>query len=162
MMASGEVGVLPIHSTSDGLQRHKSKTKRTRSSNPLHASDPPHSDRNSKAATTSSGMGGSSTHSSGPDPSQRTNSAPSLPLSKVQLSTEANNKFHSSSYRDSVTSIKDDPFFRNYQSPQSVSLAKELRSASYSSNGRDDDGVDIQPSWVNKRSAAGTQGAASV
>jgi hypothetical protein len=61
-----------------------------------------------------------------------------------------------------VTSIKDDPFFRNYQTPQSVSLAKELRSASYSSNGRDDDGVDNQPSWVNKRSATGTQGAASV
>ncbi|KAL2073378.1 hypothetical protein VTL71DRAFT_10702 [Oculimacula yallundae] len=35
-------------------------------------------------------------------------------------------------HRDSVASIKDDPFFRNYQSPNSVSLARELRSASYS------------------------------
>jgi hypothetical protein len=162
MMASGEVGVLPIHATSDGLQRHKSKTKRTRSSNPLHASDPPRSDRNSKASTASSGTGSSSTQSSRLGPSQRTNSTPSLPLSKAQLSTESNNKPHSSSYRDSVTSIKDDPFFRNYQTPQSVSLAKELRSASYSSNGRDDDSIDSQPAWTNKRSAAGTQGAASV
>lgn len=162
MMASGEVGVLPIHATSDGLQRHKSKTKRTRSSNPLCASDPPRTDHNSKASTASSGIGSSSTHNSRQGPSQRTNSAPSLPLSNPQLSTESNTKLHSSSYRDSVTSIKDDPFFRNYQSPQSVSLAKELRSASYSSNVRDDDSVDNQPSWVNKRSTAGTQGAASV
>lgn len=39
------------------------------------------------------------------------------------------------SIRDSVASIKDDPFFRNYQTPQSVSLARELRSASHNSNG---------------------------
>ncbi|CZT08758.1 related to aimless RasGEF (aleA) [Rhynchosporium graminicola] len=35
-------------------------------------------------------------------------------------------------HRGSVSSIKDDPFFRNYQSPTSVSLARELRSATYS------------------------------
>ncbi|KAH6722168.1 ras guanine nucleotide exchange factor domain-containing protein [Leptodontidium sp. MPI-SDFR-AT-0119] len=35
-------------------------------------------------------------------------------------------------HRDSVASIKDDPFFRNYQTPNSVSLARELRSATYS------------------------------
>lgn len=31
--------------------------------------------------------------------------------------------------RDSVASLKDDPFFRNYQTPHSVSLSRELRSA---------------------------------
>jgi hypothetical protein len=36
-----------------------------------------------------------------------------------------------------VASIKDDPFFRNYQTPNSVSLARELRSATYSERMRD-------------------------
>lgn len=46
--------------------------------------------------------------------------------------------------RDSVSSIKDDPFFRNYQSPHSVSLGRELTSASheYSKSLRDDDDDD--------------------
>lgn len=38
------------------------------------------------------------------------------------------------SQRDSIASLKDDPFFRNYQSPSSVNLAKELRSANYSAH----------------------------
>jgi hypothetical protein len=162
MMASGEVGILPIHTSSDGLQRHKSKTKRTKSSNPLRTSDPPRGDRTSKASSASSGTGSSAPHSSRPGLNSRTNSAPSLPPSKAQLPTESNNNLHSSSYRDSVTSIKDDPFFRNYQTPQSVSLAKELRSATYSSHGRDNNGVDNLPGWINKRSTAGTQAAANV
>ncbi|KAL3417775.1 RasGEF domain-containing protein [Phlyctema vagabunda] len=33
--------------------------------------------------------------------------------------------------RDSIASIKDDPFFRNYQSPDTVLLTRELRSATY-------------------------------
>ena len=33
--------------------------------------------------------------------------------------------------RDSVASIKDDPFFRNYQTPHSVSLGRELMAATY-------------------------------
>ena len=33
--------------------------------------------------------------------------------------------------RDSVASIKDDPFFRHYQTPQSVSLGRELMAATY-------------------------------
>lgn len=37
---------------------------------------------------------------------------------------------HSHVYRDSVLSLKDDPFFRNYTSPQSEVLARELRSLS--------------------------------
>ncbi len=161
MMASGEVGVLPIHKSSDGLQRHKSKSKRTKSSNLLRASDPPYSDRTSKASS-ASGTGSSTPQASRPGPNSRTHSAPSLPLNKVPFSTEPINNLHPSSYRDSVASIKDDPFFRNYQTPQSVSLAKELRSASYSSHGRDDSGLDNFPGWINKRSAAGTQMAASV
>jgi len=162
MMASGEVGILPIHTSSDGLQRHKSKTKRTKSSNPLRTSDPPHSDRTSKASSTTSGTGSSTSHTSKPGPNTRTNSAPSLPLNKAQLSIDSSNNFHPSSFRDSVASIKDDPFFRNYQTPQSVSLAKELRSATYSSHARDDNSVDHLPGWINMRSTAGTQAVASV
>lgn len=41
--------------------------------------------------------------------------------------------------RNSITSIKDDPFFRNYQTPQSVSLARELRTATYTESLRDED-----------------------
>jgi len=158
-MASGEVGILPIQTSSDGLQRHKSKSKRTKSSNPLRTSDPPRADRTSKA---SSASGSSDPHSSRPGLNSRTNSASSLPQSKAQLPTKSNNNLHPSSYRDSVASIKDDPFFRNYQTPQSVSLAKELKSATYSSHERDDNSVDTLPGWVNKRSAAGTQAAAKV
>jgi hypothetical protein len=162
MMASSEVGVLPLHTTTEGLQRHKSKTKRTRSSNPLRTSDTPHSDRSSKTSTNSYGTAASPTYVSRPGPNVRTNSAPSLPLSKGQPSTDLNSNLNSYSYRDSVTSIKDDPFFRNYQTPQSVSLAKELRSASYSSSGRDDDNLDSPPAWTNKKSATSTQTAVSV
>ena len=46
------------------------------------------------------------------------------------LSTEGGRGGHSQ--RDSLKSIRDDPFFRNYQSPHSVSLARELRYARYS------------------------------
>ncbi|QSZ33268.1 hypothetical protein DSL72_002856 [Monilinia vaccinii-corymbosi] len=56
----------------------------------------------------------------------------------------------SRSYRDSVASIKDDPFFRNYQSPRSISLARELRSATYSDRSHDDGVFKDSPSRSNK------------
>lgn len=152
MIASGEVGVLPIHTPSDGIQRHKSKSKRTKSSNPLRASDPPRSDRTPKAPTVSD------LHGSRPGAKPRTNSAPSVSISKTQPASESTGNQHSYSYRDSVTSIKDDPFFRNYQTPQSISLARELRSASH---GRKDD-VENPPAWSKKRSTAGSPVTGSV
>lgn len=162
MLASGDAGVLPTHSTSENLQRHKSKSKRTRSSNPLRASDPARSDRTSKVSTTTSGTGTSSINVSRPNLKGRTNSAPSVPLSKPQPPSDSNNNPYSDNYRDSVTSIKDDPFFRNYQSPESVLLAKELRSASHPWNVRDDEGLDNPSAWINKRSTPASQATASV
>ncbi|KAM3066765.1 hypothetical protein ACMFMG_011836 [Clarireedia jacksonii] len=55
------------------------------------------------------------------------------------------------SYRDSVASIKDDPFFRNYQSPHSVSLARELKSATYEERSHNDDVFKDPPPRSNKR-----------
>ncbi|TVY31175.1 Ras guanine nucleotide exchange factor A [Lachnellula hyalina] len=56
--------------------------------------------------------------------------------SKLTLSFGQGSNGHEQ--RDSITSVQDDPFFRNYQSPHSVSLAKELRSATYMNRYRDD------------------------
>ena len=162
MLASGEVGVLPINSTSDNLQQHKSKSKRTRSSNALRASEPPRSDRMSKASTTSSGTITSSSNVSRYSQKPRTNSTPNIPLGNSQSSSESNSNPFSDNYRDSVASIKDDPFFRNYQTPQSVLLAKELRLASRPSNSKDDAELDNPPTWINKRSAPASQATASV
>ena len=65
-----------------------------------------------------------------PTTGTRTTSAPLMPLLETKplpISKEAD----SHTPRDSIASIKDDPFFRHYQTPQSVSLARELRSAIY-------------------------------
>jgi hypothetical protein len=54
---------------------------------------------------------------------------------------------HRDSVASSITSIKDDPFFRNYQSPQSISLARELRSAAHSERMREANAIpdDLPP-----------------
>lgn len=41
--------------------------------------------------------------------------------------------------RESASSIKDDPFFRNYQTPHSVSLGRELMAATYEHDEDDED-----------------------
>lgn len=73
-----------------------------------------------------------------PSLASRTASAPLVPSRldhKLEiLGFESNGHNH----RDSIASIKDDPFFRNYQSPQSVSLARELRSATHTEKLRDE------------------------
>lgn len=80
----------------------------------------------------------------------RTASAPLIPLSKdnhIPLDDESFN------HRDSVASIKDDPFFRNYQSPNSVSLARELRTATYVSEYLHNDPLDPPPRSNNRPTA---------
>jgi hypothetical protein len=166
-MAPGETGVLPVHPTSDGLQRHKSKSKNPRSSNSSRNDDTTR-DRTSRTSTTSSSTAVSSTygdrasrnsttssataidsaHSSRPGPNPRANSSPTLPFSKAHDLHAYN--------RESVASVADDPFFRNYQTPQSVSLARELRSASYSTNTHEDDTVGDTQVW-KKAGASSTQ-----
>jgi hypothetical protein len=53
--------------------------------------------------------------------------------------------FDAYSHRDSIASIKDDPFFKNYQSPHLVSLARELRSATYSQQHLHDEDLPEEP-----------------
>lgn len=73
----------------------------------------------------------------------RTSSAPLLSVNE-DLSSDAYS--HRNSYgRESIASIKDDLFFRNYQSPQSMSLAKELRSATYTEHMRKDKTISDEP-----------------
>lgn len=117
MERSNDASVLPA--------RSKSKRSRTSSSSTSKESSRRAPDQTSKAAAPSS----STSRSGRPSLTARTSSAPLVPLSKetpIAVGDEA--VFN---HRDSVTSIKDDPFFRNYQSPNSVSLARELRSATY-------------------------------
>jgi hypothetical protein len=136
MMASN-LGSVPIYSNPDSLKRHKSKSKRTRSFTSTRNSDTPRSSSN--AATAS--LEPSTLHSARPALNSRTSSAPIVPL---------NSGVSTYSQRDSVTSIKDDPFFRNYQNPQSVLLANELRTASYTSQSHDDDAADDSTGQMNR------------
>jgi hypothetical protein len=84
--------------------------------------DPPSSSSNfvgSKASPTAS-----TPRSARPSFAARAISAPGRP-NPPSLEDDAYNQ------RDSVASLKDDPFFRNYQSPQSVSLTRQMSSATY-------------------------------
>jgi hypothetical protein len=111
----------------------RSKSKRGRSSNPARDSN--------HTANSSPALSNSTPRTARPSLASRTTSAPLLPAIKVKTPNlpseggELNIDLYS--IRDSVASIKDDPFFRNYQTPNSVSLARELRSATYSERMRD-------------------------
>ncbi|TVY14827.1 Ras guanine nucleotide exchange factor A [Lachnellula arida] len=110
-----EVGGLPA--------RHRSMR--------AHSRDPHRGERKSKSNSTAQPA----------PPVTRTSSepvaaSPSKDSKYLTLSFDHGSNGHDQ--RDSITSVQDDPFFRNYQSPHSVSLAKELRSATYLNRYRDD------------------------
>ncbi|TVY49626.1 Ras guanine nucleotide exchange factor A [Lachnellula occidentalis] len=97
-----------------------------------HSRDPHRGERMSKSRSSSTAQ---------PVPPVSTSSgavaaSPSKDFKYLTLSFDRGSNGHEQ--RDSITSVQDDPFFRNYQSPHSVSLAKELRSATYSNRHRDD------------------------
>ncbi|KAM0178197.1 hypothetical protein ACHAPF_003836 [Botrytis cinerea] len=146
----------------------RTTSKRSKSSTPLRTG----SQRFQRSARTLSvsppSAGPSETFGlrSRPGLGSRTSSAPFVPLSSgggggslgsprfstpIEDDTEEALDLHARSYRDSVASIKDDPFFRNYQSPHSVSLARELRSVIYSDRSHDDDALKNPPPRPNKR-----------
>lgn len=110
----------------------RTKSKRTRSSQ----SKDGHRERLQKKSSSPNSTPPRST--TRPSLASRTASAPLVPSlldHKVEiLGFESDGHNH----RDSITSIKDDPFFRNYQSPQSVSLARELISATHTQKLRDE------------------------
>jgi hypothetical protein len=114
----------------------------------------------STSSRTSSNPSAASVARSRPALAARNNSAPSVPLSSTSTNTTTTTStirdpkvvdaddlpnLHSHSHRDSVASIKDDPFFRNYQSPHSVSLNREMMAASYEEDDDDDDDEDDSP-----------------
>ncbi|KAF7873945.1 hypothetical protein EAF04_002617 [Stromatinia cepivora] len=146
-------------------------SKRSKSSNPLRT-DSQRIHRSSRALSVSPPSAGASTTfglRSRPGLGSRTASAPFVPLSRgsgsgsldprfsttIEDDSEEGLDLHARSYRDSVASIKDDPFFRNYQSPSSVSLARELRSATHSDRSHDDDVFKNSPPRSNKRPSLG-------
>ncbi|KUJ18233.1 ras GEF [Mollisia scopiformis] len=89
--------------------------------------DPPSSASSFSAKAASPSSSASTPRSSArPSFATRTLSAPGNP-NALSLEDDADTQ-----QRDSVTSIRDDPFFRNYFSPHSVSISRELRSATYS------------------------------
>ena len=137
-----EVGLLPA----------RTKSKRTRSSNPSR--DSHHGERASKGSPTSTSL---TPRTSRPSLASRTSSAPLVPVNNHPKLLADDDDFDAYSHRDSVASIKDDPFFRNYQSPHSVSLARELRSATYSQQRvRDEELPEEPPPRSTKRPSADT------
>lgn len=78
-------------------------------------------------------------------PVTRTSSEPLTPTSKEPKYLNFDEDFNVYEKRGSIASVQDDPFFRNYQSPHSVSLAKELRSANNSDLFRHDDILNEPP-----------------
>jgi hypothetical protein len=84
--------------------------------------DPNRSNRSPKSSTSNS-----TPRSPRPGASPRTASAPLLPLLKDTNPQTADDDLYK--HRGSVVSILDDPFFKHYDSPQSVNLSKEMRSA---------------------------------
>ena len=130
----------------------RTKSKRTRSSNSHH-----NGERASKAsALASPASTGSTPHASQPNLISCTSSAPLGPLSNNQNKLEAiDDDVYAYSPRDSVASIREDPFFRNYQSPHSVSLGRELRSATFSQQRlRDEDMLEDPHPRSERRPAA--------
>ncbi|TGO31615.1 hypothetical protein BHYA_0484g00030 [Botrytis hyacinthi] len=146
----------------------RTTSKRSKSSTLLRTDSRrfPRSSRTLSVSPPSVGASGTFGLRSRPGLGSRTSSAPFVPLSSgsnsgsidpprfsttIEDDTEEALDLHARSYRDSVASIKDDPFFRNYQSPHSVSLARELRSVTYSDRSHDDDLLKNPPSRSNKR-----------
>lgn len=153
----------------------RTTSKRSKSSNPLRT-DSQRIQRCSRALSVSPPSAGAPTTfglRSRPGLGSRTASAPFVPLSRGSGSGTLDTRFsttieddseegldlHARSYRDSVASIKDDPFFRNYQSPSSVSLARELWSAThFSERSHDDDVFKNSTPRSNKRPSLGNPG----
>jgi len=140
--------------------------KRTKSSSSFRSdSQQQHrSGRKSKAPSSSPTSPLANTSVSRRPPVSRTASAPLVPQigsSSNSSSSNSNSKdprflvlddSEAHGQRDSITSIKDDPFFRNYQSPQSLSLARELRSATISElEARRDEDVPEPPPRSKRR-----------
>jgi hypothetical protein len=122
----------------------RSKSKRTRSSHTLRESS--RKDHNPKTLTATTR----------PHLTERTSSAPLVPVSRDKgpdLMTTGN-ETDRYKHRDSVASISEDPFLRNYRTPNSVSLARELRSATYSEHSHDGGASKDLLSRSNQRPAA--------
>ena len=118
-----------------GLLPARSKSKRTRSSN----SSRDIQTRGERDRTNRSSPTSSASTPRAPRPSLVSrNSAPLSPSFRDPKHLVPESDSDALSHRDSVASIKDDPFFRNYQSPQLVSLARELRSATHLEHSRDE------------------------
>lgn len=100
------------------------RPRRPKSKTPLKLSKE-HRERDRSLPATPSTPG--TPRSSHPVPLARTVSAP-LVADNLHSVEEHPNIYN---VRDSVVSIGNDSFFRNYQSPQSLSLTRELRSATY-------------------------------
>lgn len=146
----------------------RTTSKCSKSSNPLQTDSQP-AQRSSRPLSVSPPSVATSSPialRSRPGLGSQTSSAPFVPLRSGAGSGSIDPRFSTTieddsqegpslqprSYRNSVASIKDDPFFRNYQSPHSVSLARELRSATYSERLHNDDDVfEDPPRRSNKR-----------
>lgn len=72
---------------------------------------------------------------------ERTASAPPVPSKREVQIAILGGSSDGHAHRDSISSIRDDPFFKNYQTPHAISLARELRAAAtYSENPRNEGG----------------------
>lgn len=91
-----------------------------------------------------------------PSLTTRTSSAPLVPQSESKRSSTSGRKKEADIHvqRDSVASIKDDPFFKHYQTPHSVSLARELKSAIHEETQGDEERSTSSPSRPGRKHAS--------
>lgn len=121
----------------------RSRSKRTQSTS---GREKPRRERGPKESPKSPTTPHSAASSSRPSlAGSRTNSAPLVPLYEVPKPLPITKEADTHAQRDSIASIKDDPFFRHYQTPHSVSLARELRSAIYSERQGDGEVPKLSP-----------------
>lgn len=105
--------------------------KTTLGGKPTHAG-PADSSRDANQETrspeTSASTSSSSPWSAQPGAAPRTASAPLVRLSKDGIQHADNSSLYSFETRDSLGSIRDDPFFKNYQTPKLANISREMRS----------------------------------
>lgn len=118
-------------------QNASPKTTKKPNINSSRPSNPPlrHPSSSSQATKNLREYAGSTqkTITTAPSPAPRTNSSSNtlgVSINRENASLSRSPAAHANAYRESFLSLKDDPFFRNYTSPQSEVLAKELRSLS--------------------------------
>jgi hypothetical protein len=157
MLGSDKTGVPPAAS-------NRSTSRPSKSSNARRVSHTPRSERASKLAIESDRTeAGPTTMNVAQGTGNSNTNTQIVPLVDGTPRADGRNAHRlGHSQRESIASIKDDPFFRNYQTPQLLSLAQEERTAAHLPSTGEEHEVETAPTWINRRSNPASQAGASV